>query len=173
VEGSEPQAGQAVPGWYANPQGPGQRYWDGAQWTEQYQPSPGGAAPPPPKKQRNWLKGCVLVGLGICLAAGALIVGCTALIGAGVDEAEKEQNKKGITLSEFRNIKQGATQDDVEAKLGPPEDSQEFEQQIPELQGQPSRSSCIYYPEKNKPLFEGRSFQLCFDEGKLTAKNAY
>jgi hypothetical protein len=170
VEGSQPQPGQAAPGWYANPEGPGQRYWDGKQWTE---PSPGQGPPPPPKKERNWLKGCLLITLGVFLAGALLIAGCFAVIGAGVDEAEKEQNRKGITLSEFRSVKQGTSQDDVEAQLGEPEDSQEFEQEIPELQDEPSRSSCIYYPEKNKELFEGRSFQFCFDEGKLTAKNAY
>jgi adenine-specific DNA methylase len=128
---------------------------------------------PPPKKERNWLKGCLLVTLGVILGGAVLIVGCFAVIGAGVDEAEKEQNRQGITLSEFRSIEQGTSQPDVEAQLGEPADSQEFEQEIPELQDQPSRSSCIYYPEKNQPLFEGRSFQFCFDEGKLTSKNAY
>jgi hypothetical protein len=113
------------------------------------------------------------VTLGVFLAGALLIGGCAALFSAGVDEAEKEQNKTGITLSEFRSIKQGTTQDDVEAQLGEPENSQEFEQQIPEIQDQPAQSSCIYYPEKNKELFEGRSFQFCFDEGRLTAKNAY
>src|SRR3954471_1988379 len=27
-------------GWYPNPQGPGQRYWDGQQWTEHFQGAP-------------------------------------------------------------------------------------------------------------------------------------
>lgn len=125
------------------------------------------------KRGRSFMK----VLLAVVLGGLVLIVGCVALIGAGinegVEEAEKEQDAKGITMSEFRSIKQGTTQDDVESQLGPPEDSQEFENQIPELQDQPARSSCIYYPEKGKPLFEGRSFQFCFDEGKLTSKNAY
>ena len=172
MEGTPQGPGRAAPGWYANPQGPGQRYWDGAQWTEQYQPAPGQAAAAP-KKERNWLKGCLLVTLGVVAAGVVLIGGCAVLFSAGVDEAQKEQDKKGITLSEFRSIEQGTSQDDVEAQLGEPEDSQEFEQQIPELQNQPSRSSCIYYPEKGQPLFEGRSFQFCFDDGKLTSKNAY
>ena len=111
--------------------------------------------------------------LGVVLGGLVLIVGCAALIGAGVNEAEKEQDAKGITMSEFRSIQQGTSQEEVESQLGEPEDAQEFENQIPELQDQPSRSSCIYYPEKGKPLFEGRSFQLCFDDGKLTSKNAY
>jgi hypothetical protein len=34
----------APAGWYANPEGPGQRYWDGMEWTEHFNES----APPPP-----------------------------------------------------------------------------------------------------------------------------
>jgi hypothetical protein len=121
------------------------------------------------KKQRIVLKIMVGMVLGFCL----LIGGCVALIGAGVDEAQKENDRAGITAAQFGSIKQGTAQRDVEAELGTPQDAQEFEQQIPELQDNPSKSSCIYYPEKGKALFEGRSFQLCFDEGKLTSKNAY
>lgn len=32
-------------GWYADPGGKGQRYWDGSQWTQHFQPSPGGPVP--------------------------------------------------------------------------------------------------------------------------------
>lgn len=37
------ESGQQLPpsGWYPNPQGEGERYWDGARWTDQYR------APPP------------------------------------------------------------------------------------------------------------------------------
>lgn len=34
----------APAGWYVNPSGDGQRYWDGEQWTDSYS----GAGPPPP-----------------------------------------------------------------------------------------------------------------------------
>ena len=115
--------------------------------------------------------------LGIVLGGVLLAVGCAALVGTGVDqavkEAEREQNARGITMKQFRAVKQGTSQRRIERRLGAPEDAQEFENQIPELQDQPSRSSCIYYPEADKPLFEGRSFQFCFDEGRLTSKNAY
>lgn len=123
------------------------------------------------KKYRRRRGGTFLkVMLGVVLGGLLLIVGCVALIGGAVDEAGKEQQEKGITRAQLQSVKQGTSQDEVEASLGPPEDSQEFERQISELQEQPSRSSCIYYPEKGKPLFEGASFQLCFDEGKLTAR---
>lgn len=111
--------------------------------------------------------------LGLVGGAVALVVVLGLAIGAGVEEAEREQDRVGITLSEFRSVEQGTSQEAVIDQLGEPEDQQEFEQQIPELQDAPSQSSCIYYPEKGKPLFEGRSFQLCFDEGRLTSKNAY
>jgi Protein of unknown function (DUF2510) len=32
-------------GWYVNPSGSGQRYWDGEQWTDSFS----GAGPPPPE----------------------------------------------------------------------------------------------------------------------------
>ncbi len=158
-----------VPGWYSNPAGPGQRYWDGGSWTDSYSPPPDAASPKKQKKPRTVLK----VMLGMILGTFVLIIGCTALLAGGVNEAQKDQDAKGISAAEFSAIEQGSTQQQVEATLGEPESAQQFEQQIPELQSQPSSSSCIYYPEKGEPLFEGQSFQLCFDNGALTSKNAY
>jgi hypothetical protein len=167
---------QHAPGWYPDPQGgPQQRWWDGSKWTDATRPL---ASQQPQQPQVIVQKSragriALFIVLGI-LGLGVLgVVGCVALIGAGVDEAAEELEARGITRAEFDSIEQGMTQEEVESQLGPPEDSQEFEQQIPELQDQPSKSSCIYYPESGKPLFEGDSFQLCFDEGKLTSKNAY
>jgi hypothetical protein len=111
--------------------------------------------------------------LGMVAGSIAIVAVIALAISAGVEEAEEEQDRVGITLSEFRSIEQGTSQQEVVDTLGEPEDAQEFEQQIPELESTPARSSCIYYPEKGKPLFEGRSFQFCFDDGRLTSKNAY
>lgn len=119
------------------------------------------------------MKTALKVALGIVLGGLVLIVGCSALLAEGIDQAEKEQTENGITLAQFRAVSQGATESQVRAELGEPENAQEFEQEIPELQQGAQRSSCIYYPEKDKALFEGKSFQLCFDDGKLTSKNAY
>lgn len=41
------------PGWYTNPTGPGQRYWDGARWTDSYAPPPS-PLPPPPSPPPHW-----------------------------------------------------------------------------------------------------------------------
>ena len=119
------------------------------------------------------MKTVLKVMLGVILGGVVLIVGCSALFAAGVDEAEDERQEKGITARQFRSIEQGTSESAVRARFGEPEDAQEFEQNIPELQTGTQRSSCIYYPEKGEPLFEGESFQFCFDDGKLTGKNAY
>jgi Protein of unknown function (DUF2510)/Predicted membrane protein (DUF2232) len=77
-------------GWYANPEGPGQRYWDGIHWTEHINE----AAPPPPPvatsaKEGNGLAVAALVfGLVGILIGGAMNIlfflgwgfGVTALV---------------------------------------------------------------------------------------------
>jgi hypothetical protein len=114
------------------------------------------------------------VALGVVLGVVVLIAGCTALLGVGVEQAEREASEGGITAAEFRAIDQRATQDEVERELGEPEDAQEFEQRLPNaLGGGREQSSCIYYPESGQPLFEGASYQLCFRNGRLESKNAY
>lgn len=114
----------------------------------------------------------LIIALGVLLGGTLLIVGCVALVASGVDEANEEQKKQGITLEQFRSVRQGTTQDEIEADFGKPEDAQEFENEGIDTT-EPERSSCIYYPEKGKGIGEGRSFQLCFTEGKLDSKNAY
>ena len=150
-------------GWYPDPQNPAQeQQWDGDAWTGDTR-----LAPPAKKKRRGGTFTKVV--LGVVIGGVLLIGGCTALIAGGLSSEEED----GITRAQFNSIGQGDTQTSIEDEFGEPEDSQEFENQIPELQDSPSRSSCIYYPEKGKPILEGASFQLCFDEGKLTSKNAY
>jgi uncharacterized membrane protein YeaQ/YmgE (transglycosylase-associated protein family) len=43
MEGSRPPPKMPPAGWYPDPDGSGQRYWDGQQWTDQI--APGAAAP--------------------------------------------------------------------------------------------------------------------------------
>ncbi len=151
-------------GWYPDPERPGhERQWDGDQWTGESR-----LAAPVVEKKKAGRKFLTIVG-AIIVALILLIGGCTALLSIGLN-AEEEG---GITRAQFNAIAQGTTQRAVEAKLGEPEDSQKFETQIPEIQRQPLRWSCIYYPEKGKSILEGASFQLCFDEGRLTSKNAF
>lgn len=156
-------AKQPKPGWHPDPSDPlKERYWDGSTWTDQSR-----AAAPAVRRRRG---GTLLkVTLGVVLGGTLLIGGCVALVGAGLSSEETD----GITRTQFDGISQGTLQRTIEERFGEPEDAQEFESQIPELGDAPSRSSCIYYPEKGKPILEGQSFQLCFDEGRLTSKNAY
>lgn len=120
------------------------------------------------------MKTALKVAGGIVLGFTVLIVGCAALFSAGVDEADKDQKKKGITTSQFRSISQGATESDVRAELGKPDDAQKFESAgVEGIEDSGSRGSCIYYPQKGKGIGEGETFQFCFEGGKLNAKNAY
>jgi hypothetical protein len=117
-------------------------------------------------KKRTGLK----IFAGLCLLGLVAIVGCAALISGAADEVQKDQDAHSITKSQFDGIEQGTTQVAVEKQLGTPEDNQEFEQKFG---GTTQGSSCIYYNEKGKDLFEGSSFQFCFTERKLDSKNAY
>jgi hypothetical protein len=48
-------------GWYADPQGRGQRYWDGARWTDQLAPYvPPVAAPVQTARVGDWVGGVLL-----------------------------------------------------------------------------------------------------------------
>jgi hypothetical protein len=119
-------------------------------------------------KRRTGLR----VFMWIVLGGLVLLVGCSVIIGLGVEEAGKEAQKHAITKAQFDSIKQETSQATVEQRLGVPEDSQEFEQQGV-FTKKPQGSSCIYYNEKGKELFEGNFFQFCFTGGKLDGKNAY
>jgi len=166
---TKPPVTATPPGWYPNPEGPGQRYFDGNQWTDQY------AAPTVPasqKKPRTFLK----VFLGVIVGGTVLllvsIAGCAAIIGGAANEVQKDEQAHAIGVQQFRSVDIGATRSQVIADLGvQPGDAQEFENEG--LPGSAVKSSCIYYNETGKGLGEGQYFQFCFDNGKLTGKNAY
>jgi hypothetical protein len=103
--------------------------------------------------------------LGILLAVAVLIVGCGALLGAGVEEAQKQSDKKAITDAQARSIRIGTPKAAIIAQFGQPEDSQE--DQFKGL----GKSSCIYYNVKG----ELASFwQFCFDnKDRLDSKSGY
>jgi len=153
-------------GWYPDPENPaGQRYWDGAAWTENRvdyatapQPSLANASG---KKRLGGIKLFLIVFAAIIAAVVLLVVGCAALVVDGVDEAVDESNKHAITKSQYDSIEDGMTRAEVEDALG----SQDFDQK-----GVPD-SSCIYYNETDELL--GRYFQFCFDDNKLSSKSAY
>lgn len=117
------------------------------------------------------MKTMLKVALGIVLGVVILIVGCGLLISSGVDDAEEERDATAISRQQFRSVKTGTPRREVIDKFGQPSDRQTFENEIEGLGS--SRGSCIYYNEKGQELFEGATFQLCFENGRLQSKNAY
>jgi hypothetical protein len=163
VEGQGGQEGQGdtpAPGWYPNPQGPGQRYWDGQKWADSYQ------APQEPQRKRRG--GTVWkIMLGVFLGGALLIGGCVALIGAGIEDAEKEEQEKAITNAQARSVKLGTSKSRIIARFGQPDSTQESENEGL------GRDSCIYYPIKGGTLAVDR-WQFCFDNrDRLTSKNRF
>src|SRR4051794_11669597 len=57
VRSGEVATKQAAPGWYGDPDGNGQRYWDGTRWTDHHPPAPV-ATPAPPGYGVVHCRGC-------------------------------------------------------------------------------------------------------------------
>ncbi len=80
---------------------------------------------------------------GILIASVLLIGGCVAIIGAGVDEAQKQSDLTAITPAEYQSIKTGTKRSTVEARLGKPQSRNEFSTEIEGLATSPSaRPAC-------------------------------
>ena len=80
VEMAEAAAAQPA-GWHSNPAGPGLRYWDGTEWTENYHPGhPGSEAGTP--KETLW---ALSLGFGVAggLPAAVGSAGARLLLSAG------------------------------------------------------------------------------------------
>ncbi|MBK5231593.1 MAG: DUF2510 domain-containing protein [Thermoleophilia bacterium] len=184
-EGQAPA--QAAAGWYDDGTGTGgQRWWDGTQWTEHRSgpaappaPQAGTAAPrantAPVKKKNAGLKVALGIMAGIFLLGIVGFVGCAVLIGAGVNEAvndlNDEQAKHAITKAQYNAIQIGMTEQQVRQSTGKaPEDRQAFESEG-YLNEEPDKSTCIYYNQADGEFLD--TFQLCFDNGKLTSKNDF
>jgi len=158
------------PGWYPDPKHPAlQRYWNGSAWTEQTQPTYQTAPPAqstyvdygavqPSRRGGGFLK----VFLAIIIAGALLLVGCTALVGQGIQD---EQNKHAITMQQAKSIDIGTPKSSVIAALGAPESSQSFQDSYT------GKSSCIYYNVKDGQFLD--SWQFCFEKGLLSSKNKY
>jgi len=70
----------SAPGWYPDPGGQGQRYFDGTNWTDQRAPAP----PAPPQKSRAWLWVLLsAVGVGVLFFGG-----CVAFVGMVASNVE-------------------------------------------------------------------------------------
>ncbi len=112
------------------------------------------------------------VALGVGALAVVLVVVVLALTlrpGGGEDESGRTQ---GITAKQFRAVRPGASEAEIEERFGTAQDRQKFEEELSGRE-EPESSSCLYYPERGKELDEGRTFQFCFVEEKLDTKNVF
>lgn len=88
----------APAGWYVNPSGVGQRYWDGEQWTDSYS----GAGPPPPATTTTSAPGEPTANMGL-VVAGYIFAVVIPLVGfiLGVVAAtrpQKQISKHGVWI---------------------------------------------------------------------------
>ena len=95
-------------GWYDDPQNPGQqRYWDGAQWTEQRQPAaPTAPAPPPtaapvvattavaPEKQKHTARNILIVLAVVFVLMGGCGIAVLFAAGDAVNDAVNEMEEQ-------------------------------------------------------------------------------
>ncbi len=109
---------------------------------------------------------------GILIASVLLIGGCVAIIGAGVDEAQKQSDLTAITPAEYQSIKTGTPRSTVEAKLGTPQSRDEFSTEIEGLGDEPIGQTCVYYGKEGELL---GIYQFCFDinTDRLEAKSSF
>lgn len=188
-------------GWKKDPTGANDwRWWDGSQWTERVGTSQSTPADPsatatmaaPTKvcphcgvSAQTTSKKCPSCGkaynkrtalkvvLGLSLVGLVVIIGCSALLVGGANEAvnelNREQERHAIIRAQFDALELGTTQAEVIRSLGKqPQDRQNFESEA-FLDEEPANSSCIYYNQAGGEFLD--TYQLCFDDGKLTSKN--
>jgi hypothetical protein len=127
-----------------------------------------------PSCGKKYAKGHTVLKVLLAVTVGGLLLlgGCIALIAGGVNQANNDAKKTGITRAQFNDVQEGTSQSSVEADLGKPENKQEFENNFPGVDDATQSSSCIYYHEKGQGLTVG-GFQLCFTNGDLTSKNSF
>lgn len=78
-------------GWYDNPEGEGERYWDGSQWTGQYRDGPDG-------KGKWWARSFTLP-LWALLVGGFVLIGIGTLGGGDGDGAEPAAQEAAETVT--------------------------------------------------------------------------
>jgi hypothetical protein len=132
----------------------------------------------PPNQTKQWsdnalMKTVLKVMLGIILGCTVLIVGCAALIGAGVNAAQQDSDKTAITSTQYGSASLGsATRSEIEADFGEPQSSNDV--QAAGIDGIPKSDfsqQCIYYSRKGELA---SLFQFCFDgDGTLRSKASF
>lgn len=113
------------------------------------------------------MKTVLKIALGIILAFTVLIIGCSALFSAGIDEAEKDAQKNAITLSEYQSVKVGENGNTIArliARFGKPSNVQRSD----DATGQ---RDLYYWPVKEGGLLD--DFQFAVEDGRVVAKNQF
>lgn len=120
------------------------------------------------------MKTVLKIALGIVLGCTVLIVGCVALIGAGIDEAQDESDEAAITQADYASVKTGAqgnTRKRLIDRFGEPAQQHEFETEgiTPD---DPIGSECIYY---NREGELAALYQFCIDAqtGRVESKSSF
>jgi hypothetical protein len=98
----------------------------------------------------------VIIGGFICLAIIAVVIGMAK---AGHTLVQNDQQAKSVT-ARIGQVRMGMSEPQVVAILGKPETTSDMQ-----MVGT-DRLSCIYYG-----VLSTDSWQLCFDNGRLNAKN--
>jgi hypothetical protein len=115
------------------------------------------------------------IAAGILVASVVMIGGCVALLGAGVDQAQKESDKTAITLAQYRSVTKADTLEDVKQQFGEPQSADEVDQDLDAstrefIKDGEEDLKCVYYNRKGKLA---SIFQFCFDgNGKYQSKSA-
>ncbi len=121
------------------------------------------------------MKTMMKVALGVILGLVVVIVGCSALIGAGVDEAQTDSDRTAITPSQYRSVDRRDTREEVVEEFGEPQSEDEVDQDLPkELRSAVKKGeedlACVYYGRRGELA---SLYQFCFDgNGKYESKSS-
>lgn len=122
------------------------------------------------------VKTIVKIALGLVLGAVVLIVGCVALVGVGVDSAQKTSDRTAITPKQYRSVNKRDTRKSVVRQFGDPQSADEIDQDLPKSARQFIKKgeedlACVYYGRKGKLA---SIYQFCFDgNGKYQSKSGF
>lgn len=124
-----------APGWYPDPAGAGQRWWDGQRWTEQVGPPPPARESEPPPGTAPVAPPAQLIGggrgrrfrVGLAVVGVALVGGIVALIATGSDgdaqaafaDCQRDSRPTFAAMQELgSHLDVGVVQADYAAEVG-------------------------------------------------------
>jgi hypothetical protein len=115
------------------------------------------------------------IAAGILVAMCVLIGGCVALVGVGVDQAQKDSDKTAITFKQYQSVNSKDSLADVKHQFGEPQSADEVDQDLDAsarefIKDGEEDLKCVYY---NRKGHLASIFQFCFDgNGKYQSKTA-